>query len=157
MGEMSTDKMLAEFKSTRELLHDKRLLLNHKEYPTRTFQKPSRTRKNPLNIVIILEESLGATFVESLGGIPVTPELEKLKKKGWWFENLYATGTRSARGIEAVVAGFPPTPARSVVKLSLSQNNFSTLGSILSKKGYLSEFIYGGESHFDNMSGFFYG
>ena len=55
--------------------------------------------------MIILEESLGATFVQSLGGLPVTPELEKLKEEGVWFENLYATGTRSVRGIEAVVAG----------------------------------------------------
>jgi phosphoglycerol transferase MdoB-like AlkP superfamily enzyme len=44
-----------------------------------------------------------------------------------------------------------------VVKLSLSQKNFSTLGSILSDKGYLTEFIYGGESHFDNMRSFFMG
>jgi hypothetical protein len=33
------------------------------------------------------------------------------------------------RGIEAVVAGYPPTPARSVVKLSLSQQNFYTLAA----------------------------
>jgi phosphoglycerol transferase MdoB-like AlkP superfamily enzyme len=59
------------------------------------------------------------------------------------------------RGIEAVVTGFPPTPAQAVVKLSLAQRNFSTLAQILGKQGYESEFIYGGESHFDNMRGFF--
>jgi phosphoglycerol transferase MdoB-like AlkP superfamily enzyme len=42
-----------------------------------------------------------------------------------------------------------------VVKLSLAQRNFSTLASILGRQGYESEFIYGGESHFDNMRGFF--
>ena len=70
------------------------------------------------------EESLGATFVESLGGVPVTPEIEKLKKEGWWFEQLYATGTRSVRGIEAVTTGFQADPAQAVVKLSLAQRNF---------------------------------
>ena len=74
-------------------------------------------RERPLNLVIILEESPGATFVESLGGVPVTPEIEKLKKEGWWFEQLYATGTRSVRGIEAVTTEFLPTPAQAVVKL----------------------------------------
>ena len=127
------------------------------ELPTLHAQQAAVQRERPLNLVIILEESLGATFVESLGGLPVTPELEKLKGEGWWFENLYATGTRSVRGIEAVVAGYAPTPARSVVKLSLAQHNFYTLALGLGKQGYHTEFVYGGEAHFDNMRGFFTG
>ena len=125
--------------------------------PTLHYQQAAITRDRPLNLVIVLEESLGATFVESLGGLPVTPELEKLKHEGWWFEQLYATGTRSVRGIEAVVAGYPPTPARSVVKLSLAQHNFYTLALGLGKQGYQTEFVYGGEAHFDNMRSFFTG
>ncbi|MGJ8619488.1 MAG: LTA synthase family protein [Methylophilaceae bacterium] len=156
-GKMTPQEIMQEVEESRKTLQDKRSLLNDPTFPTLTLQQPSRQREKPLNIVIILEESLGATFVESLGGVPVTPELEKLKQDGWWFENLYATGTRSVRGIEAVVAGFPPTPARSVVKLSLSQKNFTTLASILNGKGYTTEFIYGGESHFDNMRSFFMG
>ncbi len=128
-----------------------------KELPTLHFQQAAVQRPRPLNLVIVLEESLGATFVESLGGLPVTPELEKLKDEGWWFEQLYATGTRSVRGIEAVVAGFAPTPARSVVKLSLAQQNFYTLAAGLGKQGYQTEFVYGGEAHFDNMRSFFTG
>jgi phosphoglycerol transferase MdoB-like AlkP superfamily enzyme len=100
---------------------------------------------------------MGATFVESLGGVPVTPELEKLKEQGWWFERMYATGTRSVRGIEAVVSGFPPTPAPSVVKLSLSQTGFFSIAGLLAAQGYHTEFIYGGEADFDNMQGFFRG
>ena len=109
------------------------------------------------NLVIVLEESLGAGFVERLGGRPIAPHLSALADEGIWFDQLYATGTRSVRGIEAVIAGFPPTPARSVVKLSKSQQDFSTLASLLRDKGYHNEFIYGGESHFDNMRGFFLG
>ncbi len=131
--------------------------LGNVELPTLNHLIPSRKRDKPLNLVIILEESLGATFVGSLGGVPVTPELEKLKEEGWWFEQLYATGTRSVRGIEAVVTGFPPTPAQSVVKLSLSQQHFFSLADLLGRRGYHTEFIYGGESHFDNMNGFFMG
>lgn len=127
-------------------------------FPTLNKRESSMTRDKPLNLVIILEESMGATFVKSLGGEhAVTPELEKLKDKGWWFEQLYATGTRSVRGIEATISGFLPTPARSVVKLSLSQQNFFTIADLLNHKGYFTEFIYGGESHFDNMASFFIG
>lgn len=128
-----------------------------KKYPTVHYQKASTHREQPLNIVVILEESLGATFVESLGGKLLTPNLERLKTQGWWFEKLYATGVRSARGIEAVIAGFPPSRARSTVKLSGSQRKFFTLADALARNGYSTQFIYGGQAHFDNMASFFVG
>ena len=111
----------------------------------------------PKNLVIILEESLGAQFVSSLGGLTLTPEIDKLYSEGWAFKRLYATGTRSVRGIEAVITGFTPTPARAVVKLDKSQQGFFTIASLLKSHGYTTQFIYGGESHFDNMKGFFLG
>ena len=127
------------------------------DIPTLTTLQASTRRDKPLNLVILLQESLGAGFVASLGGKPVTPNLEKLKAEGIWFTHLYATGTRSVRGIEAVVTGFQPTPSDSTVKLDLSQKNFFTLADLLGRRGYITEFIYGGESHFDNMRGFFMG
>jgi hypothetical protein len=42
-----------------------------------------------------------------------------------------------------------------VLKLPGSQANFYTAASTLGDAGYTSYFIYGGEAHFDNMSGFF--
>jgi len=153
-GDMAMSEILDEVRSVPWL---SRTEFNSKSFPTLHNQIPIKNRPRPLNLVIVLEESLGATFVESLGGTPVTPRLEALKKFGWWFENLYATGTRSARGIEAVVAGFLPSPARSVVKLSLSQTSFFTLGELLKRNDYDTGFIYGGEAHFDNMRSFFTG
>lgn len=81
------------------------------EIPTLTKNTASYQGK-PKNIVILLEESFGAQFVGTLGGKPLSPEFDKLAQEGWLFENIYATGTRSVRGIEAVTAGFTPTPAR---------------------------------------------
>lgn len=112
-------------------------------------------KARPLNLVIILQESLGAEFVGSLGGLDLTPNIDALREEGLSFDRLYATGTRSVRGIEAVTTGFLPTPSRSVVKLSKSQRNFFTLGQMLKKQGYDTSFIYGGEAHFDNMRRFF--
>ncbi|MBN6067908.1 LTA synthase family protein [Aggregatibacter actinomycetemcomitans] len=126
------------------------------EFPTLTRNQATYQGK-PKNIVIILEESFGAQFIGTLGGLPLSPEFDKLAQQGWLFDNLYATGTRSVRGIEAVTAGFTPTPARAVVKLNNSQNGFFTLAQLLSQRGYDTSFIYGGEKHFDNMAGFFYG
>ncbi len=125
--------------------------------PTYHEQLPAQLLERPRNLVIVLEESLGADFVGSLGGKPWTPQLDQLRKQGLWFENLYATGTRSVRGIEAVTTGFLPSPGRSVVKLGLSQQHFFTLAQLFKRRGYDTSFIYGGESHFDNMRGFFLG
>ncbi|WP_078031877.1 LTA synthase family protein [Massilia sp. KIM] len=153
-GKLEREKVFAHVKAAPWL---KDYQFTNAELPTLHRQQAVVQRARPLNLVIVLEESLGATFVKSLGGNGVTPELEKLKGEGWWFEQLYATGTRSVRGIEAVVAGYAPTPARSVVKLSLAQHNFYTLAAGLEKQGYHTEFVYGGEAHFDNMRSFFTG
>jgi len=129
----------------------------HPAYPSLHWQTASQTRQRPLNLVIILEESLGAQYCGHLGGQALTPALDKLADTAWTFTRAYATGTRSVRGLEAVVAGFPPTPAQAVVKLPRAQRGFFTLADLLGQAGYQCRFIYGGESHFDNMKAFFLG
>ena len=111
----------------------------------------------PLNLVIILEESIGAEYVGSLGGLPLTPNFDALTHEGLFFRNLYATGTRSVRGIEAVLTGFLPTPSTSVVKLGKAQRDFFSLAEILRRNGYSTSFLYGGSANFDNMASFFNG
>ncbi|EJK2114127.1 LTA synthase family protein [Vibrio navarrensis] len=124
--------------------------------PTLNFN-PATHQGKKKNLVILLQESLGSRFVGGLGGLPLTPNLDQLLKEGWNFTQMYATGTRSVRGIEAVTTGFPPTPSRAVVKLSKSQTGFFTIADLLRKQGYHTQFIYGGEAHFDNMKSFFLG
>lgn len=123
--------------------------------PSAHWQQATYPQKEPKNLVIIVEESLGAEFVGKLGGLPLTPNLDRLANQGVWFEQMYATGTRSARGLEAIVSGFPPTTSQSVLKLGRAQRDFFTLGSYLKSKGYDTSFIYGGEAQFDNMQRFF--
>ncbi|CZF85879.1 LTA synthase family protein [Grimontia marina] len=124
--------------------------------PTLTKRTASYQGK-PKNIVILLLESHGSRYVSRLGGIDTSPYLDQLIDEGWAFSRMYATGTRSVRGIEALTTGFSPTPARSVVKLGKSQTNFFTIADLLKSQGYHTQFIYGGESHFDNMKNFFLG
>lgn len=152
-GKMSVEEMLNIVKQSRNRPASDYIST---EIPTLTTNKASYQGK-PKNIVIILEESFGAQFIGTLGGKPLSPEFDKLAQEGWLFTNLYATGTRSVRGIEAVTAGFTPTPARATVKLTKSQNGFFTIAELLRRQGYQTSFIYGGEKHFDNMASYFYG
>lgn len=126
------------------------------EIPFLHIQKPDSVVQK-YNVVIFLQESLGAEFVGCLGGLPLTPEFDKLSKEGLLFTQLYSSGTRSIRGIESVVTGFLPNPAESVVKLSNSQQGFYTLAEAFGKHNYDTSFIYGGLSNFDNMASFFNG
>lgn len=109
----------------------------------------------PLNVVIVLEESFGSRFVKSLvpDGPGVTPEFEKLADSGVLFTHIYATGNRTVRGMEAVLASFPPIPGQSIVRRPGGHDVF-TLPALLKSFGYSTAFIYGGFSYFDNMGDF---
>jgi len=120
-------------------------------------QIPDTVLQRPYNVVIFLQESLGAEYVGCLGGMPLTPEFDKLAEEGMLFTNLYCTGTRSIRGIEAVVSGYLPSPSSSVVKLSNSQIGFFTLAETFKRSDFDTSFIYGGMANYDNMASFFNG
>ena len=113
--------------------------------------------KRPMNVVVFLQESMGAVDVGCLEGPPITPNLCRLKDEGLWLSNLYATGTRTVRGIEATVSGFLPTSAPGVVKLGGAKKGFLTAASVFKQHGYATEFYYGGMSNFDEMRSFFLG
>ncbi|MEN9906866.1 MAG: hypothetical protein RLZZ540_7 [Bacteroidota bacterium] len=153
-GEMDTNEAISRVK---KYMGVPQTNFTDASLPLMHLQKSNTTLVKPYNVVIFLQESLGAEYVGSLGGLPLTPEFDKLTKEGMLFSNLYCTGTRSVRGIEAVVTGFLPSPSESVVKLSNSQTGFYTLAENLREKGYQTSFIYGGMANFDNMAAFFNG
>jgi phosphoglycerol transferase MdoB-like AlkP superfamily enzyme len=106
-----------------------------------------------LNVVILLEESLGSEFWGCLGrqAPSLTPEMDRLaEEEGMLFTNLYATGNRTVRGFEGVLSSFPPLPGDSIVKRHLSEN-VETLARVLKRDGYDTVFVYGGRGVFDGM------
>lgn len=111
---------------------------------------PGRPR---LNVVLILEESLGSEFWGSLGRKEptLTPEMDRLaNEEGLLFTNLYACGNRTVRGMEGALSSFPPLPGDSIVKRDLS-DNVETIARVLKRDGYSTIFLYGGRGVFDGM------
>ena len=107
------------------------------------------------NVIQITVESLSADFLSIFNrASQLTPNLEAIAARSLVFDNFYATGTRTDRGMEALVLAVPPTPGRSIVKRPRNENMF-TLGSVFRAKGYDTAFIYGGFGYFDNMNYFF--
>lgn len=108
-----------------------------------------------LNVVLVLMESMSARFMRAYGAEKeLTPNLDQLARNGLFYDRLYATGTRTVRGLEALVLSMPPTPGQSVVRRPGSEELFS-IGTVLREKGYKTEFLYGGRAYFDNMRNFF--
>lgn len=156
-GRMDEDEVVQRVTATMAHKPDSSLTASEGEVPTLHTLQPVYNGPRR-NVVILLQESLGARFVGKLGGAPgLTPALDGLMGQGWAFSRFFATGTRSVRGIEAVTTGFVPGPAEAVVKLPGSQHDFFTIFSALKAQGYHTQFIYGGEAHFDNMKSFFFG
>ena len=108
-----------------------------------------------LNVILISVESFSADFMRMFGNTEnITPYLDSLAQHSLVFTNLYATGTRTVRGLEALSLCVPPTPGQSIVRRPNNENLFS-LGKVFNQKGYESKYIYGGYGYFDNMNGFF--
>ncbi len=115
----------------------------------------SQKQENRKNIILIMVESLSAKYMGVYGNSKnLTPHLDKLTKEALFFDNLFATGTRTVRGMEAVNLSIPPTPGRSIVK-RLKNDKLDSFGKILKEKGYENKFIYAGHGYFDNMNNFF--
>ena len=109
------------------------------------------------NIVVIAVESLSADFLAAYGNKDgLTPNLDTLIEKSLVFDNLYAAGNRSVRGLEALTLCLPPSAGESIIKRPDNADLFST-GTVLRANGYTTTFIYGGDSYFDNMRTYFSG
>lgn len=107
------------------------------------------------NVIFICVESLSGDFLKTFGNENnITPTLDSLVTNSLFFENLYATGTRTVRGMEAITLSIPPTPGRSIVKRENNQGLF-TIGEVFKEKGYERNFFYGGDGYFDNMNTYF--
>ena len=107
------------------------------------------------NILIILMEGFGGAFVEPLGGLPdVTPHFNRLSKEGVFFTNCYANSFRTDRGTVCTFSGCLGLPTASVMKIPAKSRTLPAIAEGLSKAGYKTDFLYGGDINFTNMKSY---
>jgi phosphoglycerol transferase MdoB-like AlkP superfamily enzyme len=113
-----------------------------------------------LNVVLILEESFGSVYFEDVFDPKqkdywrtISPNWHRIAEDGQLFTNIYATGDRTVRALEAVFTSFPPIPGISTARRSGSEG-MNSLPFLLKKFGYRTAFLYGGPTSFDNMGYF---
>jgi phosphoglycerol transferase MdoB-like AlkP superfamily enzyme len=111
--------------------------------------------KRPRNIVLISVESLSASFLGAYGSAKgLTPRIDELARDGMKFDRVFATGTRTVRGLEALSLGTPPIPGQAIVRRP-HNDHLSTVGELLEHQGFSTFFFYGGYGYFDNMNAYF--
>lgn len=142
------------FDVMRRQLGDSLTTFDGREYSIRRNINDTGSAIRP-NVILVTIESLSAEFLNSFGSTAgLTPVLDSLAKENILFTNMYATGTRTVRGMEALTLAVPPTPGSSIVRRP-GNENLSTVGAIFREQGYATGFFYGGDGFFDNMNKFF--
>ena len=107
------------------------------------------------NILVILMESYGGTFIEPLGGLPdVAPHFNRLTEEGVFFTNCYANSFRTDRGTVCTFSGYLGLPTASVMKIPAKSRTLPSIAEELVKAGYKTDFLYGGDINFTNMKSY---
>ncbi|MCK4661361.1 MAG: sulfatase-like hydrolase/transferase [Bacteroidales bacterium] len=113
-------------------------------------------KNNRPNIIIIILESFTANVIKPLGGLDsITPNFNKLTEEGILFNNFYASGDRSDKGIVSIISGYPAQPTTSIIKHAQKTQSLPFLSKDLKIYGYSSAFYYGGDIDFANMRSYF--
>jgi phosphoglycerol transferase MdoB-like AlkP superfamily enzyme len=145
-GKMNIDEAMERVRTRLDIHSD------DETSPFRRLVNTNYKQQQPKNLVIFLQESIGAQFVAAVGGEEgITPEFNRLSKEGVLFTDLYSNGTRSIRGIAGILSGNFSVPGKGVLKRPKSQTDWFTIARLFKPLGYETSFIYGGESRFDNM------
>jgi len=109
---------------------------------------------NP-NIVMVVLEGFAAELFAKMGGQnKYTTHMDRLISNGLLFDRIYATETRTDRGIVSILSGYPSLPLISVVKQPDKAATLSFLPKRFLNNGYETAFFYGGESEFANIKSY---
>lgn len=106
------------------------------------------------NVILVILESFGSDHTGYLGGTDTTPNIDRLTKESMYFTNMYAVGTRTSWGVSSILTSLYPIPGREYIKARKSQKEFYTIAKTFKENNYHTQFLYGGDSRFDNRKGF---
>lgn len=101
------------------------------------------------NIVFLLLESFTANAIEALGGEPgATPTINQLVHEGILFSNIYATASRSDRGMVAAISALPSHPSVALIRYPNKMMEHPRFPKELEQAGYSTRYYYAGDINF---------
>jgi phosphoglycerol transferase MdoB-like AlkP superfamily enzyme len=130
----ATNNDTANFKILKEMLQTPNATFTNNPLSIERVIK-NDSPEHKWNVVLISVESLSGDYLKHFGNKEnITPFLDSLIPHSLFFENFYASGTRTVRGLEALSLAIPPTPGQSIVRRPDNGDMF-TIGNVLKTKG----------------------
>ncbi|MCL2625627.1 MAG: LTA synthase family protein [Cystobacterineae bacterium] len=116
--------------------------------------KPMVLLERP-NVILIILESFSAGLMKALGGeVEGVPFLDRLSTQSVFFENFYATGDRTDKGLIGILSGFPSQESQSIITIPEKNEKLPSIIKSLKREGYATSFVYGGDAAFFNIKSF---
>jgi len=107
------------------------------------------------NVIIIIWESATAKVIQRLGGLPhITPHFDSLSHGGVLFDSIYASGNRSAKGLAAILSGWPAQSNAPILSSPARAARLPGLAEDMARAGYYTAFYYGGELEFADFKSY---
>jgi phosphoglycerol transferase MdoB-like AlkP superfamily enzyme len=107
------------------------------------------------NVIVIIWESGTAKVIRRLGGLPdITPRFDSLSHTGVLFDAMYASGNRSAKGLAAILSGWPAQSDAPILSSPSRAARLPGLAEDLAHAGYHTAFYYGGELEFADFKSY---
>ena len=115
-------------------------------FPTSGTPREKLLKTTRPNILLVVWESLGAEFVESLGGKPnVAVNVDRLANEGVMFTRCTAGSFRTDRGLVCLLSGYLGQPTTSVIRYTRKLPNLPALPRLLKREGYETTAVHGGD------------
>jgi len=122
-------------------------------FPTQGGHSDTLLTNERPDILFLVVESFGASFMKSLGGMDgVAPNMDRLSKEGILFTNCYCSSFRTDRAIVAVLSGYLGQPTTSIMRYPHKVGSLPGLPKTLKHYGYETMALYAGDMTFFNMA-----
>ncbi len=104
------------------------------------------------NLIVIHAESIQGAFIFArVGGVEITPNINRIARQGFYFDNFYtqqSSGTSSDSELTFNTSLYPIN--NGTVFISHFKNHYATLADMLGEKGYTSIATHGNNGEFWN-------
>jgi phosphoglycerol transferase MdoB-like AlkP superfamily enzyme len=107
------------------------------------------------NVILIVWESFTKKVVDTaIEGKEVVPNFNRLKAEGIYFNNIYASGDRTHKGMSAIFSGYPALPSTSIIRFPQKSAKLTLISNLAKQHGYHNTFYYGGDPDYDNYKSY---
>lgn len=128
-------------------------LYKTKKHNSKIFLK-NKGKKTPNVLLIVWESFTGKVVGWQKDSNYITPGFNELINEGVYFDQIFATGDRTDKGIVGILSGYPAQPISSIVKVPSKAAKLPMLSKTFDANKFRTSFFYGGELEFANMKAY---